>query len=73
MLLNTWTGSTLQEGPTGVWTAALDVHPFIKELENVVKVQSYPVGVAGDHLQNRNAILVIQYGGGVIVGHGDLL
>jgi len=64
VLLNTWDWlNPLQEGPTGVWTAALDVHPFIKELENVVKVQSYPVGVAGDHLQNRNAILVIQYGG----------
>ncbi|WP_292385118.1 PEGA domain-containing protein [Methanoculleus sp. UBA430] len=64
VVLNTWDWlNPLQEGPTGVWTAALNVHPFIKELENVVKVQSYPVGVAGDHLQNRNAILVIQYGG----------
>jgi len=64
VVLNTWDWlNPLQEGPTGVWTAALDVLPFIKGSENVVKVQSYPVGTAGDHLQNRNAILVIRHEG----------
>ncbi|KAF5050000.1 PEGA domain protein [anaerobic digester metagenome] len=64
VVLNTWDWlNPLQEGPTGVWTAVLDALPFIKGSENVVKVQSYPVGTAGDHLQNRNAILVIWYGG----------
>ncbi|PKL61534.1 MAG: hypothetical protein CVV31_10650 [Methanomicrobiales archaeon HGW-Methanomicrobiales-2] len=64
VVLNTWDWlNPLQEGPAGVWTAALDVLPFIKASENIVEVQSYPVGTAGDHLQNRNAILVVRYGG----------
>ncbi len=63
VVLNTWDWlNPLQEGPTGVWAATLDVLPFIKGSENIVKVQSYPVGIAGDHLQNRNAILVIRSG-----------
>ena len=64
VILNTWDWlNPLQEGPTGVWTAVLDALPFIKGSENVVKVQSYPVGTAGDHLQNRNTILIVRYGG----------
>jgi hypothetical protein len=63
VLLNTWDWlNPLQEGPAGVWTAALDVLPFLQESGNTIEVQSYPVGVAGDHLQNRNAILVVRYG-----------
>ncbi|WP_214040945.1 PEGA domain-containing protein [Methanoculleus sp.] len=63
VMMNTWDWlNSLQEGPPGVWTAALDVLPFIQESGNTALMQSYPVGVAGDHLQNRNAILVIQYG-----------
>ncbi|MCE5339404.1 MAG: PEGA domain-containing protein [Methanomicrobiaceae archaeon] len=61
--MNTWEWlNPLQQGPPGVWTAVLDVLPFIQELGNIAEVQSYPIGTAGDHLQNRNAILVIQYG-----------
>jgi len=60
--MNAWDWlNPLQEGPAGVWTAALDVLPFIQEAGNTVEVQSYPVGAAGDHLQNRNAILVVRY------------
>jgi len=63
VVLNTWDWlNPLQEGPTGVWTATLDVLPFIQESKNTVEVQSYPVGIAGDHLQNRNAVLVVRYG-----------
>ena len=64
VVLNAWDWlNPLQEGPGGLWTATLDALPFIKESENVVKMQSYPVGAAGDHLQNRNAILVVRYEG----------
>jgi len=60
--MNAWDWlNPLQEGPTGFWTAALDVLPFIQEAGNTVEVQSYPVGAAGDHLQNRNAILIVRY------------
>ncbi|HNT09211.1 DUF3344 domain-containing protein, partial [Methanoculleus sp.] len=60
--LNAWDWlNPLQEGPAGVWTATLDALPFIRASDNTVEVQSYPVGAAGDHLQNRNAILVVRY------------
>ncbi len=61
--MDTWDWlSPLQEGPSGVLTTALDVFSFIHESGNTAQVQSYPIGVAGDHLQNRNAILVVRYG-----------
>ena len=60
--LNAWDWlNPLQEGPAGVWTATLDALPFIQASDNTVEVQSYPIGAAGDHLQNRNAILVVRY------------
>lgn len=61
--LNTWDWlNPLQEGPGGVWTAALDVLPFLQDSGNTALIQSYPVGVAGDHLQSRNAVLVVRSG-----------
>jgi len=63
LMLNTWDWlNPLQEGLPGVRTATLDVLPFVQESGNSALVQSYPIGVTGDHLQNRNAIMVIRYG-----------
>jgi len=56
-----WTGE-LRGGESNISLAGLDVRPFLRASGNSATVGSYPEGLSGDCLENRNVILTVGYG-----------